>query len=1174
TAMKNSNSYQKASGDFNHTPMTNNNPNNDSLINTTTTTTPHTSKKQQQQQSHSQQTPYINQLEYFTNNQFSRSFNSLILEDINNSTTTTNNNNSSSSSVSLSRKTINKSPPFNVKQDLLNDSIDTFLDDSNNKIIEDEIGTTDDTDFDENDNDFDDEDIEDFDAIQYTPSLNILKSQKVDHKFINTNNHLRKPSEDGDNSSSNTTIKLSNNSQSSIKRSNKFLNLSIDSNLQSLDKLPSGGDNDDISLNEIDVKVNASDFSSPLSTKKVDLYATVNNNNQFKRPHKLVSQSPSPSSKNKIRLSDSPQSNLYSPSKLGLKGFKMFKNANKDAIISPNRSTPEKPSISSTFFGNSTKMRRTYTPTHTSTPVVPSTAPPTTTTTTTTQAPASAFDNDSDLDSPSKNRRKSSNFSGSSIIIYQDHNNDTFKKTHTRKSSNPIPYPLTEPTPPVTNVHNKGNSFYFDDKENKPSSSSSSSSYQFVKPLQTAFNSCGLIKKNSISHQHQHDRKLPPETPIKRNPLTMINTNNNSKNLAYHLNMDDSKDEHSILHSLHHRNQNHRALIASTHDHSDLSIEVGRNVSYDTSHHTTINNSSYFQNLPNSVLKNEIHPDFPHLVEGEDGQDLDIVFHSDIEFDDNLVPETPTKKPFFQNNSSTSSSSAKKSPVRSSRRNKLTLTLENATKKDIVAPPTTTTTHNNNGVGPSTPINFGFGRDGEMGKDDIIIPQKVNTLPTLMDDNEDYDNEDYFIKQQELQKMHQKYPSKIDEHLNGKFGLKNIKYIGCGEFSIAYECVFNNEKFAIKRSKKPVIGKLEVQNIKREIEALRYLTSINDNDDVNIQEREEGKENLVYFIEAWDFNNYYYIMTEFCEGGTLYDFLEENKHYKLDEFRIWKILIEILNGLKFIHSKNYLHLDIKPANIFVTFEGSLKIGDFGLATRLPILEKDFDLEGDRNYIAPELINDKIYTPFADIFSLGLIILEIAANIILPDNGTPWRKLRSGDLSDAGRLSSDNISMFLQHSNNNNSNTNSHHPGSTNKGSTSGSRSGTTGSGSISVSNNGSEDNRSSSTNFSYNSFSGHSLTLNPPVKAITGHNHNNQDPDESHDRLSIENLIPSWAPYFLVDGNSMILDKLVNKMLRPSPFDRPSAVTILEMEECVMIERGRKCGATIFEGEFGSPPDE
>ncbi|EGV66535.1 kinase-like protein, partial [Yamadazyma tenuis ATCC 10573] len=326
-----------------------------------------------------------------------------------------------------------------------------------------------------------------------------------------------------------------------------------------------------------------------------------------------------------------------------------------------------------------------------------------------------------------------------------------------------------------------------------------------------------------------------------------------------------------------------------------------------------------------------------------------------------------------------------------------------------------------------------------------------------------------------------------------------------------------------------MIGKLEVKNIVREINALRALTSVKDNESVNLKEQEEGKEYLMYFIEAWEFNSYYYIMTEFCEGGTLFNFLQDNKNYKIDEFRVWKILIEILNGLKFIHMKNYLHLDLKPANIFITFEGSLKIGDFGLATKLPILEKDFDLEGDRNYIAPELINDKIYTPFADIFSVGLIILEIATNIVLPDNGTPWRKLRSGDLSDAGKLSSDNISDFLQH--------------------------------------------RNFSSLTSYNSigFSSNSIHLQPPHNPSA-----NRSPSVGAEQLTLDQikvLLPSNAPKFLI-SKSGNLDRLVNKMLQPNPFERITATQILEMEECITIDNIRKAGATIYEGEFGPINDD
>jgi mitosis inhibitor protein kinase SWE1 len=55
-------------------------------------------------------------------------------------------------------------------------------------------------------------------------------------------------------------------------------------------------------------------------------------------------------------------------------------------------------------------------------------------------------------------------------------------------------------------------------------------------------------------------------------------------------------------------------------------------------------------------------------------------------------------------------------------------------------------------------------------------------------------------------------------------------------------------------------------------------------------------------------------------------------------------------------------------------------------------------EGDKQYMAPEVLQH-VYSKPADIFSLGLIALEIAADIVLPDQGVQWQKLRQGDISD-------------------------------------------------------------------------------------------------------------------------------------------------------------------------------
>lgn len=899
------------------------------------------------------------EIDYFANNVFSRSFNSLILED-------------ADDECPKPKKGINKSPAFNTKQELY--AIDT-------------IDTVDDT-------------LDDSDST-----------------------HVQKSSPTGSDTLPLDTLPQSVGRKPLLKRSSKFFNLSIDSNFK---------DDKDASP----AAFSPQQSSLPLIDKSTPL-------NKFKRPHKLVSQSPSPRSASKHKMTFDPTT---ANPRAEQKNFKMFKNANKLRIMSPlklSNLTPSSPGSKELNFKKFFKSPN---------PAFKDSSSP---------LRGYNFDPYNTDESPLKSHNKLSlSLSSGSNFSYNDDEADGLAARMAKSNTKTTVKKLKQD----------------ENKENllqPPSRSLSKPSYKFVKPLQTAFESTGLLKKSSVALQQP--KKLPPETPMKKNPLILMNKD---------LNRPLDFEENFI-----------------NHDHS---IEVGRNVS---NSFTLANdsNSSFFK------IASAVKPENP--------VELDLEAQSDLEFDD-VVLETPTKL--------------------TSRGKHMNLLV----RKN---PQITQARRFNSLNEPCTPILH-------MPPDSVASSQVTINLPsaarevsndrtiTLSTSSFRHDIDPIAPIEVQKKKKH------TDEHLIEKFGPNSIRYIGSGQFSIAFECSFQNERLAIKRTKRPVIGSHERKTIMREVEALRLLTSIADDDEV-----EEGKEYLVFFIEAWSYNNYYYIMTEFCEGGTLYDFLQENKNYKIDEFRVWKILIEILLGLKFIHLKNFLHLDLKPANIFITFEGALKIGDFGLCTKLPILENDFDIEGDRNYIAPELLNDKIYTPFADIFSVGLIILEIATNIVLPGNGSPWRKLRSGDLSDAGMLSLDNISDFLNHNHFSSLTSYTSSLSSINAQPLSLNRLSSTGSSVLSNSN---------------------STPLQPPVSAKA------MDSSASlaipgGPRLidNIRDLIPKGAPAFLV-GNGHNLDKLVSIMLKPNPFERRTAHQILEMDECVEIENRRKAGATIFEGEFGPNDDE
>ena len=151
---------------------------------------------------------------------------------------------------------------------------------------------------------------------------------------------------------------------------------------------------------------------------------------------------------------------------------------------------------------------------------------------------------------------------------------------------------------------------------------------------------------------------------------------------------------------------------------------------------------------------------------------------------------------------------------------------------------------------------------------------------------------------------------------------------------------------------------------------------------------------------------YQYIVMELCEGGTLKDKINSNSIRKPAE--PLQILQQICSALAYIHDKGLIHRDLKPANIFLQKE-KIKIADFGLVTeRGKQQEKDSNSQekekdstsqeqkttgvGTRVYMAPEVEERNDYDSKADIFSLGIILLELLLHVPFSTTGLLWQAM--------------------------------------------------------------------------------------------------------------------------------------------------------------------------------------
>ena len=138
--------------------------------------------------------------------------------------------------------------------------------------------------------------------------------------------------------------------------------------------------------------------------------------------------------------------------------------------------------------------------------------------------------------------------------------------------------------------------------------------------------------------------------------------------------------------------------------------------------------------------------------------------------------------------------------------------------------------------------------------------------------------------------------------------------------------------------------------------------------------------NIIQFISGWYNENEKKIImiTELVSGGSLKENLERIGNPRLSLIKKW--IIEILNGISYLHSNNIIHRDIKCDNIFFDrITGNVKIGDLGLC-RMIKEKKNFctHFKGTEEFMAPEVHEGK-YSFKADIYSLGITIIEMITN---------------------------------------------------------------------------------------------------------------------------------------------------------------------------------------------------